>query len=170
MVLGEPMYWHGDWRGRITTPERAVAVVQSGQRVYLHNGCAEPLELVKALTARGAVLRDVEVVHTMTAGPADYTRPEYEGQFRHNSLFTGGNVRAAVQEGRADYTPIFLSEIEGLFRSGTLPIDVCFLQCTPPDHCGYLNLGPSVDYSLAAAECAQHVIVEINDQTPRTHG
>ena len=164
------MYRNGDWRGRITTPDRAVSVVRSGQRVYVHNGCAEPVELVKALTRRGMELQDVEVVHTMTTGPADYTRPEYEGHIRHNSLFTGGNVRAAVQEGRADYTPVFLSEIEGLFRSGAMPIDVCLLQTTPPDHCGYLNLGSSVDYSLAAAECARHVIVEVNDQVPHTHG
>jgi 4-hydroxybutyrate CoA-transferase len=164
------MYRNGDWRGRITTPERAVSVIHSGQRVYVHNGCAEPLELVKAFTRRGLELRDVEVVHTMTTGPADYTRPEYEGRIRHNSLFTGGNVRAAVQDGRADYTPVFLSEIEGLFRSGAMPIDVCLLQTTPPDHCGYLNLGSSVDYSLAAAECARRVIVEINDQVPHTHG
>ena len=88
-------------------------VIHSGQRVYVHNGCAEPLDLVKALTRRGLELRDVEVVHTMTTGPADYTRREYEGHTRRNSLFTGGNVRAAVQDGRAD-TPVFLSEIEGL--------------------------------------------------------
>jgi acyl-CoA hydrolase len=145
-------------------------MIHSGQRVYIHNGCAEPLELVKALTRRGLELRDVEVVHTMTTGPADYTKQEYEGHIRHNSLFTGGNVRAAVQDGRADYTPVFLSEIEGLFRSGAMPIDVCLLQTTPPDHCGYLNLGSSVDYSLAAAECARRVIVEINDHVPHTHG
>ena len=80
------------------------------------------------------------------------------------------NVRAAVQEGRADYTPIFLSEIEGLFKSGALPIDVCLLQCTPPDHHGYMSLGPSADVSLTAAEFARHVIVEINEQVPRTFG
>ena len=164
------MYWSGDWRGRITTPDLALAVVESGQRVYIHNGCAEPLELVRALTRRGRQLHDVEVVHTMTTGPADYTAPEFEGHIRHNSLFTGGNVRAAVQDGRADYTPIFLSEIEGLFRSGAFPIDVCLLQCTPPDHCGYMSAGVSIDYSLAAAECARHVIVEVNEQVPHTEG
>jgi 4-hydroxybutyrate CoA-transferase len=103
-------------------------------------------------------------------GIADYTLPEYEGHFRHNALFIGGNVRTAVQEGRADYTPIFLSEIESLFTSGALPIDVCLLQCTPPDPYGYMSLGPSIDASLTAAQCAKHVIVEINDQVPRTLG
>ena len=109
--------------------------------MYIHNGCAEPVELVKALTRRGPELRDVEVLHMATMGIADYSLPEYEGHFRHNALFIGGNVRKAVQEGRADYTPIFLSEIEGLFTSGALPIDVCLLQCTPPDNYGYMSLG-----------------------------
>ena len=132
------MYRHGNWRGRITTPKRAVFPIHSGQRVYEHNGCAEPLELVRALTRRGLELHDVEVVRTL---------PEYEGHIRHNSLFTGGNVRAAVQERRADYTPVFLSEIEGLFCWDAMPIEVGLLQATPPDHCGYLNLGSIVDYS-----------------------
>lgn len=93
----------------------------------------------------------------MTTGPADYTRPEYEGHIRHNSLFTGGNARPAVQDGRADYTPVFLRGRRAvLFRA--MPIDVCLLQATPPDGCGYLNLGSSVDCSLAAAECARRVI------------
>lgn len=159
-----------DYRARIMPPDVALAEVQSGQRVYIHNGCAEPVELVKALTRRGPELRDVEVLHMATMGIADYSLPEYEGHFRHNSLFIGGNVRKAVQEGRADYTPIFLSEIEGLFASGALPVDVCLLQCTPPDQYGYMSLGPSIDASLTAAQCAKHVIVEINDRMPRTLG
>jgi acyl-CoA hydrolase len=159
-----------DYRARIMPGDVALAEVQSGQRVYIHNGCAEPLELVKALTRRGPELRNVEVLHMATMGIADYTLPEYEGHFRHSALFIGGNVRKAVQEGRADYTPIFLSEIEGLFTSGALPIDVCLLQCTPPDHYGYMSLGPSIDASLTAAQCARHVIVEINPQMPRTLG
>jgi 4-hydroxybutyrate CoA-transferase len=160
----------GDYRSRVVTAEQALSVVRSGERVYIHNGCAEPVELVKALTNRGPELRDVEVLHMATMGIAPYTLPEYEGHFRHSALFIGGNVRQAVQEGRADYTPIFLSEIEGLFTSGALPIDVCLLQCTPPDHYGFMSLGVSIDASLTAAQCARRVIVEINDQMPRTHG
>ncbi len=159
-----------DYRCRIMPADVAVAEVQSGQCVYIHNGCAEPVELVQALTRRGPSLEDVEILHMATMGIADYSEPQYAGHFRHNALFIGGNVRRAVQEGRADYTPIFLSEIEQLFRSGALPIDVCLLQCTPPDHYGYLSLGTSVDASLTAAQCARHVIVEINDQMPRTFG
>ncbi|MBZ5727884.1 MAG: 4-hydroxybutyrate CoA-transferase [Acidobacteriia bacterium] len=159
-----------NYRSRITTADEALAVVQSGQRVYIHNGCAEPVDLVQALTRRGPALRDVEITHLATMGIADYSLPEYEGHFRTNALFIGGNVRRAVQEGRADYTPIFLSEMEDLFRSGALPIDVALLQCTPPDSYGYMSLGPSVDLSITAAQCAGHVIVEINDQMPHTLG
>ena len=160
----------GDYRSRIVTADEAVAVVQSGQRVYIHNGCAEPVDLVKALTRRGPELRDVEVIHLATMGIADYSLPEYEGHFRANSLFIAANVRRAVQECRADYTPIFLSEIEGLFRSGALPVDVALLQCTPPDNYGYMSFGPSVDLTVTVAQCARHVVVEINDQMPRTLG
>jgi acyl-CoA hydrolase len=154
----------------MASADDAVAVIQSGQRVYVHNGCAEPTELVKALTRRGLLLRDVEVMHMATMGIADYSLPQYEGHFRTNALFIGGNVRRAIQEGRGDYTPIFLSEIEGLFSSGAVPIDVALLQCTPPDADGYMSLGPSIDVSLTVAQYARHVIVEINDRMPRTLG
>lgn len=160
----------GDYRSRIVNADEAVSVVESGQRVYIHNGCAEPTELVQALTRRGPLLRDVEVMHLATMGIADYSLPEHEGHFRTNALFIGGNVRQAVQEGRGDYTPVFLSEIEGLFSSGALPIDVALLQSTPPDAYGYVSLGPSVDVSLTVAKHARHVAIEINDRMPRTLG
>ena len=159
-----------DYRSRIVSADEAVAHVRSGQRVYIHNGCAEPIELVKALTRRGPGLRDVELIHMATMGVADYSLPEYEGHFSTNALFIGGNVRRAIQEGRGDYTPVFLSEIEGLFSSGALPVDVALLQCTPPDSYGFMSLGPSIDVTMAVAQCARHVIVEINDQMPRTLG
>ena len=159
-----------DYRSRIVTPADAVAVVCSGQRVYVHNGCSQPETLLRALVERADELRDVEIVHMATFGYADYTLPRYEGIFRHNAFFLSGNVRQAVQEGRADYTPVFLSEIEGVFRSGAFPIDVALLQCTPPDHYGYMSLGPSVDVSITVAQCARHLIVEINDRVPRTMG
>ena len=98
-------------RSRVTTAEKAVEVVRSSECVYIHQGCAEPEDLVRALTRRGPELRDVQIIHLATFGNADYTKPEYEGHFRHNALFIGPNVRQAVQEGRADYVPIFLSEV-----------------------------------------------------------
>src|ERR1035437_5576830 len=103
-----------EYRSRITTPEKALSVVKSGQRVYVHNGCAEPEILVSALVQRASELHDVQILHMATFGRADYTAPRYAGHFRLQSLFLGANVRQAVQEGRADYTPIFLSEIEDL--------------------------------------------------------
>jgi acyl-CoA hydrolase len=125
---------------------------------------------VEALVARAPEVRDVEIVHMMTLGRADYTKPEYEGHFRHRGLFLGANVREAVAAGRADYTPIFLSEIEGLFLSGAMPVDVVLMQVSPPDAHGFVSLGTTVDCTLTATRCAKVVIAEVNDQVPRTHG
>ncbi|HLM99017.1 MAG TPA: acetyl-CoA hydrolase/transferase C-terminal domain-containing protein [Bryobacteraceae bacterium] len=159
-----------DYRRRVTTAERAVEAVRSGDRVWIHEGCATPEILVKALLKRARELRNVEINHMLTLGSADYTRPEYEGHFRHSGLFLGANVREAVAEGRADYTPIFLSEIEELFSSGALPLDVAFIQVSPPDEHGYVSLGVGIDCTLTAARCARYVIAEVNQQMPRTLG
>jgi acyl-CoA hydrolase len=164
------MKWTELYRSKLTTADRALEAVRSGQRVLIHQGCNEPEELVAALVRRGPELRDVEVIHMATMGSADYTRPEFEGHFRHTTFFIGGNVRQAVQEGRADYVPMFLHEIEGLFTSGAVPIDVALIQCSRPDDYGYLSLGTGIDVTLTAAKHAGHVIVEVNDQCPRTLG
>jgi len=154
----------------VTTAERAVEAVRSGDRVWIHEGCATPEILVEALLKRSHALRNVEVIHMLTFGAADYTRPEFEGHFRHNGLFLGANVRGAVAEGRADYTPVFLSEIEELFSSGALPLDVAFIQVSPPDEHGYVSLGVGIDCTLTAARCARTVIAEVNREMPRTLG
>jgi acyl-CoA hydrolase len=164
------MSWMDEYRARLKPADEALSVVQSGQRVYVHQGCAEPEELIKAMVRRAPELWDVEVMHLATMGSADYTKPEYEGHFRHNTCFIGANVREAVQAGRADYIPIFLHEIEDLFRSGVMPIDVALIQCCPPDHYGYMSLGTGIDVTLTAAKHARHLIVEVNDQCPRTLG
>jgi len=164
------MQWMDEYRSKMTTADEALKVVKSGDRVYIHQGCNEPEVLVAALTRRGPELRNVEVLHLKTQGSADYTHPEYEGHFRHNAFFIGENVRQAVQEGRADYIPIFLAEIEDLFRSGAMPIDVALISCTPPDDYGYMSLGTGIDVTLTAAQFAKHLIVEVNDQSPRTLG
>jgi acyl-CoA hydrolase len=106
----------------------------------------------------------------MTAGRADYVAPQMEGHFRHNAMFMGGNVRQAVNEGRADYTPIFLSQVEELFESGQMPIDVALIQVSPPDAHGFCSFGVGVDATLTAARCAKFVIAQVNDQMPRTFG
>ena len=161
---------YGQFRQKVVSAERAVEEVRSGDRVWVQEGNGTPLPLIEALLGRAAELRNVEIVHMLTLGSADYTLPEYEGHFRHNGLFLGQNVRAAVDAGRADYTPINLSEIEKLFWSGAMPLDVAFIQTSPPDEYGYLSLGTSIDCTLSAAQCARHVIAEVNDQMPRTLG
>jgi 4-hydroxybutyrate CoA-transferase len=144
--------------------------VQSGMRVYIQPGCAEPETLVEALLKRAPFVRNVEVVHLLTLGCADYVAPEMAGHFRHNAFFIGGNVRAAVNDGRADYTPIYLSEVENLFESGAMPLDVALIQVSPPDAHGFCSFGVGVDTTLTAAKCARHVVAQVNDRMPRTFG
>ncbi len=150
--------------------EEAVSVVKSGQRVFVHGACAKPETLVNALTARWQELAGVQIVHLHTMGDAPYTRPEMEGHFRHVALFIGGNVRQAVNEGRADLVPIFLSDIPGLFRSSRMKIDVAMLNLSVPDSHGFCSFGTSVDCALAAAQTAEIVIAQINPAMPRTLG
>jgi acyl-CoA hydrolase len=155
---------------RMVGATEAVEAIRSGDRVYIHPGCAEPEILVKALVARAPELHDVEIVHLMTLGAAGYVAPGMEKHFRHNSLFTGPNVREAIHSGRADFTPIFLSEIPRLFIDRTLPIDVALIQVSPPDEHGFLSFGVGVDCTKAAAESARTVIAQVNQCMPRTLG
>lgn len=164
------MTWQDEYRTRKMSAVRALQNVRSGDRVWIQSGCGTPSTLVNALVAGADDLRDVEIVHMMTLGSADYTKPEYEGHFRHRGLFLGANVREAVVAGRADYTPIFLSEIEGLFISGAMPLDVVLMQVSPPDEHGFVSLGTTVDCTLTAMRHARTVIAEVNDRMPRTHG
>ena len=164
------MSWEIEYKKKLRTPEEALRCVRSGMRVYSHPGCAEPEVLVKALIQRGSELEDVEIVHLMTMGDAGYIAPELEDHFRHNAMFIGGNVRKAVNDGRADYTPVYLSEIEQLFESGAMPLDVALIQVSPPDAHGFCSFGVGVDTTLTAAKCAHYVVAQVNDQMPRTYG
>jgi 4-hydroxybutyrate CoA-transferase len=118
------MPWELQYEKTLRTADEALGCVQSGMRVYIQPGCAEPETLVEALMRRAPEVQDVEIVHMMTMGPAPYVAPEMAGHVRHNAMFIGPNVRQAINDGRADYTPIYLSEIEELFESGVMPIDV----------------------------------------------
>jgi 4-hydroxybutyrate CoA-transferase len=158
------------YRQRLMNAEDAVSVVRSGHRVYIHSGCAEPERLVKALIRRREELCDVEVIHLLTLGNADYVMPEMEGHFRHNAFFIGQNVREAVNSGRADFTPIFLSEISSLFTSGQLPIDVCLIHVSSPDAHGYCSFGVAVECTKTAAQVARTVIAQVNPSMPRVLG
>ncbi len=152
------------------TAEQAVSIIQSGNRVFIHSAAAAPQALIAAMTARAPELRHVEIVQMHTEGPAPYTDPALAASFRVNAVFVGANVRRAVQEGRADYLPVFLSEVPSLFRKGVLPIDVALITVSPPDAHGFCSLGTSVDISRAAVQTARHVVAQVNKYMPRSHG
>jgi len=164
------MSWEIDYKKKLRTPDEALRCVQSGMRVYIQPGCAEPETLVDALIQRAPHVQDVEIVHMMTMGRAPYVAPEMAGHFRHNAVFIGGNVREAINEGRADYTPVYLSEIEELFESGAMPLDVALIEVSPPDSHGFCSFGVGVDTTLTAARLARYVVAQVNDQMPRTYG
>jgi acyl-CoA hydrolase len=150
--------------------EEAVAVIRTGDKIFIHSAAAAPQVLVQALVARADELREVEIYQLHTEGSAPYAEPQFEHSFHVKSLFTGANVRQAIQDGRADFVPIFLSDIPRLFRRGVVQLDAALLQVSPPDAHGYCTLGVSVDTSLAAAQTAKLLIAEINPNMPRTNG
>jgi acyl-CoA hydrolase len=164
------MSWEIEYKKKLRTPEEALRCVRSGMRVYIQPGCAEPETLVEALMERGPYVQDVEIVHMMTMGAAPYVAPEMAGHFRHNAVFIGANVRQAINEGRADYTPVYLGEIEELFESGAMPLDVALIEVSPPDSHGFCSFGVGVDTTLTAARLARYVVAQVNDQMPRTYG
>ena len=158
-----------DWRSRAVSPSDALGLLQSGMRVFVHGACATPTPLLEALTARDD-LEDIRLYHLHLHGDAPWTAAEKGNRFRSISLFTGPSMREPVKEGRADFVPIFLSDIPSLFSSGRVALDVAFLQMSPPDAHGICSLGTSVDAARAAADSARFLIAEINEQMPRTHG
>lgn len=164
------MHWTETYRGRVTSAEEAVRAIRSGDHVWIHAGCNNPEELVRAMVARAGELRDVEVSHLLTFGCADYVSPRYAKSFRHRSLFTGPNVREALSQGRADFVPVHLSEIPGLVGSGALPVDVALIHISPPDEHGFCSYGVGVECSKAAAERARTVIALVNRRMPRSLG
>ena len=155
---------------QIVTAEEAVAGIRSGEQVFVHGGAATPSVLLDALVARASELESVSMVHFHTEGPGPHLAPEMAAHFRHKAFFIGANARRAVNEGRADYVPIFLSDVPALFSSGKLPLDAVLLNVTRPDEHGFCSLGPSVDASLAASRTARVVIAQLNAALPRTLG
>ena len=148
--------------------KQAVELVKSGDRITTGHAAGEPTVLLKALMERKNSLRNVEICHMLAIGASDYCKPEYAGSFRHNSLFVGPGSREAVQNGLADYTPCFFSEIPRLFRDRILPVDVAMIQVSLPDEEGYCSFGVSVDYNEAATKAAKIVIAEMNPNMPFT--
>ncbi|MCL5995193.1 MAG: 4-hydroxybutyrate CoA-transferase [Chloroflexi bacterium] len=148
----------------------AIAHIESGMRIFITGNCSFPQQLMDALVRRAPALQDVEIVQVLTIGNADYVQPAMQGHLRVNTLFISENVRAAVNEGRADFTPCLLSEIPLLFRRSTLPLDAAFVHVSPPDEHGFCSYGVEIGVTKAAAESARMVIAEVNPRMPRTLG
>lgn len=157
---------------QVVTAEEAVRVIKSGDHVHISSVSNVPQCLVKALCDRGRAgeLKNVYIHHLHTEGAAPYVNPEFEGIFQHNAFFVGANVRQSVQKGLADYIPVFLGETSRLYREGYIKCNVAMIQVSPPDKFGYVSLGPSVDATLAAMECAEFTIAVVNRNVPRSMG
>ncbi|MGD9380585.1 MAG: acetyl-CoA hydrolase/transferase C-terminal domain-containing protein [candidate division WOR-3 bacterium] len=164
------MSWFDDYKKKLCSIEEAVSVVKSKDRVYISGNAATPFRLTEALARRKDELNNVEITHVLLLGDDPLSKPGMEPHFRHNSLFVGPADRAAVNDGRADYTPVFLYEIPQLFYSNMLPLDVAFLHVSPPDEHGFVSLGVECLASKAAAETAKLVVAQVNDRMPRTLG
>ncbi len=164
------MNWKAHYERNRKSATEAVAAIESGQKVFVGSNGAEPQTLVDAMTDRKQPLSDIEIIHILTLGMAPYSEARFEKNFRHNAFFIGANVRDAVNACRADYTPIFLSELPALFSNGQIPLDYALVMVSPPDAHGYCSLGISVDVVKAATSNAKHVIAEVNRQMPRTLG
>ena len=164
------MSWVAEYNSKKKSAREALKVIESGMRVWVHANSGFPQVLANALADRAPELHDVEVAHLLGLGYARYAEPQFAAAFRPNALFIGSNVRQAVNDGRADYTPIHLSEIEAMFTSGEMPIDVALIHTSRPDEHGFVSLGTSIETTLSAARAARYVIAQTNDQMPRTCG
>ncbi|MDD2923151.1 MAG: acetyl-CoA hydrolase/transferase C-terminal domain-containing protein [Anaerolineales bacterium] len=158
------------YQSRVTTAQEAVKVIKSGQRVFLTGNVSVPQKLLAALVEYAPTLQDVEICQALTVGSADYVGAEMEGHLRVNSMFISANIRKAVQDGRADFTPVMLSEFPLLFKRGILPLDVAIVHVSTPDEHGFCSLGVEVGLTKSAAESAKIVIAEVNEKMPRTLG
>lgn len=158
------------WQDRIISAQKAAEKVRSGERIFLTGNCSTPQEFLKALLDHHQNLREVEVVQLLGFGPDEYITPDISEHIRINSLFIAPNLRKPINNGLADFTPIFLSEIPGLFRSGRLLLDIAVIQVSPPDPHGYCSYGVEVGVTKSAAETAGLVIAEVNPNMPRTLG
>lgn len=164
------MNWIRDYSSKLTTAEKAVTLIKSGDRVYYGGNAAIPWALVRALASRREELQNVQLNHVLLLGNDPLSAPEMAGHFRHNSLFVGPADRSAVNDGRADYVPIFLHQIPRLFTEGIIPLDVAMVMVSPPDEHGFMSLGVEVLASMAACRAAKKVIVQVNELMPRVLG
>ena len=165
------MSWMKAYQSRVTTADEAIRRgVKSGDRIFLTGNCSVPQELLRALVDQATGMSDIELCHALTLGSGAYVAPEMEGHIRANSLFIGPNVRSAVQEGRADFTPVLLSEFTLLFKNRVLPLDVAFVHLSPPDEHGFCSYGIETGLTKSPAESAEIIIAEVNEHMPRCLG
>ena len=164
------MDWTSQYQSRVTTAEEAIKAINSGNRVFMTGNVSVPQKLLAALVEHAPNLKDVEICQALSVGPADYVDPKLEGHLRVNTLFISANVRKAVQEGRADFTPVLLSEFPLLFKNSVLPVDVALIHVSPPDEHGFCSLGVEVGLTKSPAESAKIIIAEVNEKMPRTLG
>lgn len=164
------MDWSTIYQSRVTTAEDAIKVIKSGNRIFMTGNVSVPQKLLASLVEYVPGLKNVELCQALTVGPADYVKPELGGHLRINSMFISANIRKAIQEGRADFTPVLLSEFPLLFKNKILPVDVALIQVSPPDEHGFCSLGTEVGPTKTPAESAKIIIAEVNEQMPRTLG
>lgn len=164
------MDWITRYQDRVVTAEEAVTHIKDGDRVFLTGNVSVPNRLLDALVDYAPTLKDVELVQALTVASSNYVAPQLEGHLRVNSIFVSGNIRQAVQDGRADFTPVLLSEFPTLFKKGILPLDVALVNLSTPDEHGFCSFGVEVGLTKSAAEAAKIVIAEVNEQMPRTLG
>ncbi len=162
--------WRERYKSKLATAREALRLVRRGCSVFIGSGAAVPQLLVQELSRMSAELANVRLIHSLTLALSPHTESEYGDLLRHDALFIGPDVRDAVCQGRADYTPVFLSEVPGLFASRSIHLDVALIQVTPPGKDGFCSYGVSVDVVKSAAENARHVIAEVNPRMPRTLG
>jgi len=162
--------WTQKFKSKVVDSSQAIKKIKRGARIFLGTGCGVPYHLVQELATHSGQMADNEIVHLLTLGDTPSADSKFQNQFRHNTFFVSSNIREAVSEGRADYTPMMLSDIPQLFRQKRMPLDVALIQISPPDRNGYSSLGISVDITKAAAESADMVIAQVNDRMPITHG
>ncbi|NHJ22425.1 MAG: acetyl-CoA hydrolase/transferase family protein [Candidatus Lokiarchaeota archaeon] len=162
--------WKYDYSQKVTSKEEAISQIKSGDTIVFGHAAGEPTTLVDELVRQKDRFRDVKIIHMVPLGESKYCLPEMKENFRHISLFAGATTRKAIREERADYTPVFFSEIPRLFRDRIIPIDIALIQLSPPNKDGDMSFGVSVDYTLQASKSARLVIAEVNKQMPRTMG
>ncbi len=164
------MSWAESYKSKVTSPFGAAKLLNSGDRIYIHPGCAVPEVLVDAMVQRANELFNCEVIHILSLGKAAYAQPEMLPHFRHTAFFIGPNTRDAVNQGRADFVPVYLSEIPQLFYSGEIKIDVALIHVSPPDEHGFCSFGVGIETTKAATEIARVVIAQVNPNMPRALG